>query len=465
VAEYVNVPEETDPDVLAQDAFEYLESKQPSWTPSDGQLDTWMITAIARMISVLKDTASDVRTNIFRWFGATVFLLPPQEETSASVKSTWKLTDTEGHTIEAGTAVGVPNAAGELIPFEVAEDVVVPTGQKETAAGGVTLLAVNPGTEANGLGKAGTVCKLEDQFPWVEEPNGITLTEASSGGQEEETDEAYLNRLVSDIRLMALAPITFENYAVLARNIAGVYRAVAINLYRPTNNVHTGKVTNGSAVVEELTEAFIKEHVTVGTEVTGEGLPSGCKVISMEPAAGKVTLSHNAESSHTGANYTFIGMWEQEKCVTVALVNEQGLAVSGAVEAEVKKYLEERREVNYIISVIAPTYTEIDVEFECKHWPGWEAATVKAACKAAIEEFLNPAKWGLPPFGDKLAWYSRELAKVNDIIAALGQVQGVKDVNFVKIRRHGVGAYEEKDITLTGVAALAKPGTIEGTVV
>lgn len=464
MAEYVNVPEETDPDVLAQDAFEYLESKMPGWTPSDGQLDVWLISAIARMIALLKDTASDVRTNIFRWFGATVFLLPPIEATHASATTTWTLTDTAGHVIPAGTAIGIPNSEGRLIPFETTEEVVVPIGQNKTAVGGVAVQAIEPGSEGNGLGTGGTVCTLEDQYPWVAE-GGILLVATTSGGVEEETDEAYLNRLVSDIRLMALAPITFENYAVLAKNINSVYRAVTINLYNPAVATHAGKVTASSAVVEELTEAFINGNVTVGTEVTGEGLPVGCKVLSMEPAAGKVTLSHNAESSHTGATYTFTGKLGQEKCVTTAVVDVNGNALSGAVKAEVLKYLEERREVNYLLFVIDPTYTEIDVEFEVKHWPTWEAESVKARCIAAIEEFLNPATWGLPPFGDKTVWYSRETAKVNDIIAALGAVQGVKDVNFVKIRRHGVGAYEAVDLTLTGVAALAKHGTITGTVV
>jgi uncharacterized phage protein gp47/JayE len=465
MSEYVNVPTETDPDVLAQDAFEYLESKAPAWAPNDAQLDTWLIAACARMIALLNDTASDVRTGIFRFFGATVMGLPPIEAKQASSTTTWTLSDTAGHTIPAGTTLAVPNAGGELIPFETTEDVVVPVGENKTAAGGVAIQAIEPGEEGNNLGKAGTICTLEDQYPWVAE-NGIVLVATTSGGVEEESDEAYLNRLVAEIRLMALAPITAENYAVLARNIGGVYRAVAINLYNPEVSVHTGTTKVGTAIIEGLTEVWIKEHVTVGTEVSGEGIPLGAKVTSLaEAAAGKVTISANAESSKAGINITFTGKLGQEKCVTISVVDANGNALSGGVKAEVLKYLEERREVNYLLFVIDPTYTTIDVEFECTHWSSFEPAAVLTNCSKAVEEFLNAATWGLPPFGDKQIWYSRTVVKINDIIAALGQVQGVKDVNFVKIRRHAVGIYEAKDIELFGVAALTKPGTVGGVVV
>lgn len=464
MTEFVNVPTETDPDVLAQDAFEYLESKKPNWEPDDAELDTWMISACARMIALLNDTASDVRIGIFRFFGATVFQLPPVEARQASATTTWTLTDAAGHTIPAGTTLAVPNAAGDLIPFETTEEVIVPAGQTKTAAGGVPIQAVEPGSEGNGLGAPGTVCTLEDQYPWVAEA-GIVLVAATSGGVEEESDEAYLNRLVADIRLMALAPITADNYATLARNISGVYRAVALNLYNPEVSVHTGTTKAATAVIEGLTEVWIKEHVTVGTEVSGEGIPVGAKVISMEPAAGKVTMGVNAESSKAGINITFTGKFGQEKCVSIAGIDTKGNALSGGIKAEILKYLQERREVNYLIFVIDPTYTEVDAEFECTHWTGTEIATVQAACIAALEEFFDPSKWGLPPFGDQQTWYSRETVKINDVIAALGKVQGVKDVNFVRLRRHGVGSYEAKDITLNGVAALVKAGTLGGTVV
>jgi hypothetical protein len=464
MAEYVNVPEETDPDVLAQDAFEYLESKVPTWEPHDAQLDTWIISAVARMIATLKDTASDVRTGIFRWFGATVMQIAPIEAHAASSSTTWTLTDTAGHTIPAGTTLAIPNAAGELIPFETTAEVVVPVGQSETGKGEVPIQAVEPGQEGNGLGIAGTVCTLEDQYPWVQ-TGGILLFATTSGGVDEETDEAYLNRLVSDIRLMAIAPIVAENYAVIAKNITGVYRSVAINLYNPEVQAHTGDVATGSAIIKNLTEAFVKK-LTVGTEVSGEGVPIGAKIITLEPATGggQIVISVPGESTHATTALTFTGLFGQEKCVTVGVADENGNALSAPVKAEVKKYLEERREVNYLIFVVDPTYTVLDVEFEVVRWPGWEASDVQARCIKAIEEFLNPGIWGRPPFGDKTVWYNRPLVKVNDIITVLGQVQGVKDVNSVKMRRHAIGAYGTADITLTGVAALPKAGTLAGTV-
>jgi hypothetical protein len=309
------------------------------------------------------------------------------------------------------------------------------------------------------------VCTLEDQYPWVQ-TGGILLFATTSGGVDEESDEAYLNRLVSDIRLMAIAPIVAENYAAIAKNINGVFRSVAINLYNPEVQTHNGDVANGSAQIKNLTEAFVKK-LTVGTEISGAGVPIGAKIISLQPTenGGQITISANAEATNAGTLITATGLFGQEKCVTVSVADESGNALSAPLKAEVKKYLEERREVNYLIFVIDPTYTTLDVEFEVVKWPGWESSDVQARCIKAIEEFLNPGSWGMPPFGDKTIWYSRPLVKINDIVTVLGQVQGVKDVNSVKMRRHAVGAYGTADITLTGVAALPKAGTLAGTAV
>ena len=390
--EFVNVPEETDPDVIAQDIYEYLQSKVATWEPDDAEPDTWMINAVARILATLKDMASEARIAIFRFMGAFIFNLPPLEATRAVVKTTWKLVDKLGHEIPPGTYVGVPTAGGQLIPFETINNVIVPIGNEETTAGQVELQAVEPGAEATGLGTVGTVATLEDQYPWVA-VGGITLTAATTGGQNEENDSDYLNRLVEEIRLWAPMPITPENFSTIARNIPGVGRAVAINLYNPVTK------TFGNA----------------GT-------------------------------------------------ITLALENGEGAVATAPVKAAVLKYLEERAIAGMSIFVIDPTFEEIDVEYEVTLWPGWEEESAKARCNEAIQEFLNPVTWGLPPFGDRKTWYNREKVKINDLIAALGIVQGVKDVVKVKIRKHATGAYEALDITLEGVAPLTKAAEIVGVV-
>jgi len=220
VAEYVNTPTETDPDALAQDSFDYLETKMAGWKPSDGQLDTWLIAAIARMIATLNETLTDVQTSIFRYFGAQVIGLPPQEAVAATANTTWKLEDSLGHTIPQETAVAITMPGGEKVPFETRATYVVLPGKAETGAGEVQIAALEPGKEGTNLGTAGTKIELLDQFAWVKE-TGIELTGATAGGQDAEEDGAYLNRLVAELRLQAPRPIIPNDFAELARTIPG----------------------------------------------------------------------------------------------------------------------------------------------------------------------------------------------------------------------------------------------------
>ena len=49
MAEYLDVPIETDPDALAEDAFDYISDQVPGWEPNAGNLEVWLIEALARM--------------------------------------------------------------------------------------------------------------------------------------------------------------------------------------------------------------------------------------------------------------------------------------------------------------------------------------------------------------------------------------------------------------------------------
>jgi uncharacterized phage protein gp47/JayE len=136
--------------------------------------------------------------------------------------------DALGYTILAGTLVGIPAAGDTLLGFEVAVDTPIPPGA--TTATGVVIVAQDAGTEANDLsGDA----QLIDALDWVTD---VTLTAPTSGGIDGETDDAYLNRLRELLQLLAPRPILPNDFAVIAKQVAGVFRATAIDLYNASTN-------------------------------------------------------------------------------------------------------------------------------------------------------------------------------------------------------------------------------------
>lgn len=387
--QYITLPITTEPDALAQIAFDYLTTKFPGWAPSDGQLDTWLISALARQAAELTDVASDVPLSIFRYFGADLMNLPPLDAVAASVPTTWVVRDNAGYTIPAGTIAGIRDTAGILHAFAITADVVIPAGSASTTAGSVLLTATIPGADSTGLGANGVAMELVTSLDYV---TSVTMTAMTSGGQDAEDDTTYLNRLTAELALQAPRPILPNDFAVFARNTAGVARALALDGYDAV------LLTNGNA-----------------------------------------------------------------RTVTVAIVDSSGNPVSSAIKAAVLTSLQAQREVNFLVYVIDPTYTTIDVQWDVNAYPGWDAGDITSRVNAAIAAYLSPATWGLPPFGDVNEWVQQSTVKINDLIVVVGRQDGVKDVNSVTIRT-GVNPYAAADIALTGAAPLTEPGVQTGTV-
>jgi hypothetical protein len=267
--EYIDVPIETDPEVLAEEAFEYLQSQFPGWAPADANLETILVEAISSMASEVRDVASLVPTSIFRYFGSLVDV-PPNEATFATGKSTWTAINTLGYTIEAGTQVGFRKSGDELIVFEVAADVSIPPGSSITAVGEVELRAIEPGADASGLGALGADLELVDALDWV---SLVELSEATTGGEDAEEDLDYLDRLSGRLRLMAPRLILPLDYSLEARETIGVWRAIALDGYRADHNMAT---VNQSNVETDTTGFQVDTNSTISrvTSQQAEGVAS-----------------------------------------------------------------------------------------------------------------------------------------------------------------------------------------------
>lgn len=226
---YITLPIETDPEDVLNDAYEMMQTLIPGWQPANGNLDVWLLQAIASIASESRDVASEVSKSIFRWFGANLVGIPPIDATSAYGNTTWTMVDNLGHTIPAGTQVTMADTTGTDYAFETQQDIIVYAGSTATAAGAVQIVAadVEYGASANGLTNP---VDLLDPLAFI---TSITITAPTVGGQDAESDDDYLDRLAATFELLAPRPILPNDFAVLAREIPGAWRATAIDLYSP----------------------------------------------------------------------------------------------------------------------------------------------------------------------------------------------------------------------------------------
>jgi hypothetical protein len=472
---YIEFPITTDPDELSAAAFDELMSSIPGWTPQEGHLEVWLIEVLARMEAETRDVASRVPVSIFRYFGKSLMGIPAVDAARASVNTTWTVVNNAGYTIPAGTVVAYPASGDQQVYFEVTTDVVIESGSTSTSTGEVELMALEPGTEANGL-VAGSTWQLVDALAFV---STITSAASTSGGVDAESDEEYLDRLRAELQLLTPRPILPNDFAVLSQRIAGVERATAIDGYIPAVNEKqsvtiTGSPTGGTftltysgqttaaiaynanaAAVQSALEAL--SNIGVGdVTVTGGALPGTAVVVEFTGALAGTNVSQmTASSSLTGGSSPAVtiattqggaaAQTNQERAVTVAVADEDGAAVSSPTKQAVDTYLQSLREVNFAVHVIDPTYTAVNVTATLKAKAGFDTAAVDAAATAAVQEYLSPANW---------SWSST--VRYNELISLLDQVEGVDYVVSLTT--------PSADVTLTGVANLTTASTVNITV-
>lgn len=287
---YIRFPIDTNAESLRLQVYAYIQARAAQWSPNNGNLDTWIIQAFSTLAADIRDLASDVQDTIFRYFGATLMSLPPVDAASSTVASTWTMRDNAGYTIPAGTQVGVRNTSGDIIPFETLGVVIVPTGSTVTAAGAVTLRALNPGAASAGL--AIQTATLLDTLDFV---TTVATTAISSGGTDAEDDQTYLNRLSTRLRLLSTRPILPSDFAILSRDIAGVYRAVGIDGYNPLHNLLTA---NEASAETDATGWGVTANATLAS--TAAQAADGVKSVSLTAIAGSDMGAATPSTAATG---------------------------------------------------------------------------------------------------------------------------------------------------------------------
>ena len=224
---FVGIEVETDPTMLSDEAKAWLVANLPGYDPANADQETFLIEAGAVMGAVIRDMVADVPAAIFRKYGTDVIGLPVIDDAPAACTVTVTAVDNAGYQIDQGTLWTVHATGDTGYPFQSIAPVIIPPGSTTATVPLVQVLSDGQGgAEANGL----TSVDLYDSRAFIA---STVMTSAPANGTDAESDDDYLNRLRRRLQLLSPRPILPADFAVLAEDVAGVARALAVNLYNP----------------------------------------------------------------------------------------------------------------------------------------------------------------------------------------------------------------------------------------
>lgn len=487
--DYIIEPLDTDPESLAQDAVSYIQSFFPNWQPSDAQLDYIIIRAFALKAAIIADMASRVQRSIYRTFGSSITNIQPLPSAFANAVLTFTALDTLGHTIPSGTLIGLIDANGDIHLFSLLSDAVIPAASNSITG---TVEAVEEGTDSNALSGEAV---LVEQIDWIE---SVSTFSVSSGGADAEDDDTYLNRLTANLGLMAPRPILAKDFALISRNVIGVWRAAAVDNFLPgTNEVqtishnYTGNGATGGTITwnGQTTAALAWNSTALQVQTALEGLPNvevGDIVATGGPWPAAITLTFQGNQAFTNVaqitasagtwtggttitiNTTVAGVaanFAAENALGVSAIDATGIGINGTKKTELDTYLQSLRQQNFVVTVLDPAYTTVDITWAAVKLAGADTADVQSRGNAALSSYLNPANWGLPTFPQDIRGWDRQVnLRQQEFITLLNNIQGLDYVSSL-IFSLGAGATQTSaDKVMTGVFPLTKAGTISGTV-
>lgn len=551
---YIRFPIETNPEILVQDVYSYIQTFAPQWKPADGNLDVWIIRALAAKAAENRDLASDVQDDIFRYFGAVLMGIPPVDAVAAIGSTTWTMIDTLGHTVPAGTQLAIPDASGTLWPFYTTASFTVAPGASVTGAGAVSIRALNPGASSSALTGAIQLVDVKDFVL------SVALVGPTVGGLDAETDADYLTRLVRKLQRLSQRPILPQDFADAAFDASSeVDRAVALDGYNPIHNLLTaneasaetdasGWIVSGNATIASTgvqaadgtksvsMTAIAAADMAIASPVANSG--AGAKTVSpgdtitglvsiraattvrscraylywytatgvlignslggtaindsnsawtnysvtavapattafvkvtayvVAPAAGEVHYIDRASIRRgTGTDWVPGGTVEagNQKMVTVVPVNAAGNPVSSQGKTDIDTFLQANRELNFVVNVMDPRYTAVDVHADIKVLAGYDPVAIDSDATAALNNYLSPANWGRD-ITQPHSWVETPKVYYNELIALVSSVPGVDRVVDLTVAFGGSTA-TRADLTISNPAGLTTPGAISVTVV
>lgn len=475
--QYITVPFEADPSTLEQNVYSYIQDLFPGFAPKDTHLSVIFTEALMQEMATLIRLASDVPRDIFLYFGKLVGV-EPKFSTPAVSNVQFTAMDTDGYTIPSGTAVRIHVQGDEYAAFVTVEDAVIPSGATTVQVG---ITALEEGARSSGLNGA---IELLDVLDYI---STVSLVAATTGGQDSEDIDEYLDRLAARLQLLADRPITPLDFEIYARTVSTVDRALAVDLYNPgKNEIQTIRVNNATggdfnvtfegqttgAIAYNASAATIKtalealSNIAPGeVDVTGGPVNTTNVVVEFKGALGKSNRTQmTSTSSLTGggaavAHATTQGgeapASNQEKMVTLFTLDANGDVLSPAAKTELINLLQATREVNFVVHVDDPTFTAVTIATTVKMYSGYDVTSVHDSIEAALTTYLSPTRFNRPTFaegtnlgGPGRDWVNDTKLRYLEVASVINGVGGVDYIESLTI--NGSAA----DLTLAGVAPL-----------
>lgn len=383
---YIVLPIKRDPADAEETMLEVIRRQFPGWQAADGDPMTFALRSTAVLYSEAAELAVRMMEEAFRFYGRSVVALPPTDETEATGVALFTAQDDQGpYVVPEGLEITGRGELGEPVGFRTNSQAIVPNGATTVE---VAVEATEAGEGSNGIGGAADFSEYVDYLVAVE---FVGLT---SGGEDREGDDDYLDRLREELALMSPRPIRAPDFAVLARRF-GAYRATAID--------------------------------------------------RLDPADGST---------------------DNEGMVTVAVMDEAGNPLTPSLRVSIEDSLEAMREVGFVVHVIDPETTAIDVGFTATAYPDWDPVAVHDAAIARLTSYLSPTRWGLrDDTGEDREWLNEPLVRWGEVYEQLQRVEGLRYVDSLGIAETGdpLGGVDV-DVALAGFAPVPTPGVIAGTV-
>jgi hypothetical protein len=159
----------------------------------------------------------------------------------------------------------------------------------------------------------------------------------------------------------------------------------------------TGTITSGSAAVTALTPPFYGAIPDVGARVIGAGIPNGTTILaSPAPTSSGFTMSANATASTAGETLTISSWMNVTLSETIFVTDANGNPLSPTNMDQLEAWVERYRPLNYVVSVTAPSYTQIYVTVLVKVLPNYDPTSVGVNVQTALTGWLSAANWGNP---------------------------------------------------------------------
>lgn len=155
-----------------------------------------------------------------------LFQLPRDGGAAAFGPISVTVTDTTGRLVPAGTRLSLPLAGGDVVTFTTDADILIAPG---ASVGAGTMTAEISGAAGNGF-PTSTLVSLLTPLSFVD---AVTLTAATSGGRDPETDLAYATRGRTFTATLSVVLVNPTQTALFALAQPGVFRAFGINAYDP----------------------------------------------------------------------------------------------------------------------------------------------------------------------------------------------------------------------------------------